>query len=252
MRIKKLVIPYKNEYLTGMLFTPNSLSQSYPVVCKIHGLVTQDFSKEEFLAKLLTEKGIAYSVIHLTGFFNSPGESSLHEAFGNLDEIISFIAHQRNIDPFRIGLFGVSLGGALAICHASRDPRISALALHAPVHDLSFMKDYPHFDAMLDGLISMGKFRTTVEKIKMELYKDIRGNEPLKQVTRISPRPLLILASEKDELIPIRGIKELYKNAFNPKQFKIIEQADHHLSMFTKRKQAYLAIQDFFVKQFIA
>ena len=251
MKKEELTINYYNCSLSAIFFFPDEEHKKYPVVCKVHGLVSNDFAKEETLAQILTENGIAYFAFHLSGFYKSTGVSSIQTSLQNLDYIISFLANHPKVNPFKIGLYGVSLGGALATCHASRDLRIASVALQAPLFDFTFVVNYPEFFAMCNGLAATGLVRLPETGIKEKLIQDIKGNNPMDCVYRISPRPLLIIAGSKDNFIPITGVKHLYSNAIDPKVFKLIPNADHNLTDVTARLETFNTLRNFFVEQLV-
>ncbi|NHJ83820.1 MAG: lysophospholipase [Asgard group archaeon] len=248
---EKVWVPYYNSILDGMFFFPEDSQEKHPVVCKVHGLVSTDFEKDELLAEILTDEGIAYFVFHFSGFSSSPGETSIHTSLSNLDNVISFLTNHPKIDPLKIGIYAISLGAAISICHIARDPRVSALALQTPLHDFNFMVNYPEFNALWQGLSLTGMVRLPENGVKEQLIHDIQGNNPLECIRKITPRPLIILAGEKDSFIPINGIKELYRRAKEPKQFEILIDADHNLSNKNARNDAYRKIRNFFMKNFI-
>ena len=245
---EKLSIPFRNSFLDAMLFLPNSNEEKFPVICKSHGLIASSFEKEEEFASILNANGLAYFVFHYTGFKNSMGTPSIETSLSNLDTIISFLINHPKIDPLNIGLYGVSLGGALAICHCSRDPRISAIALQAPLYDFSFMINYPGFNALKEGLFLGGFVKIPEKGIKDKLILDVRGNNPLNCIGKISPRPILIIAGGKDNFIPIEGIEKLYKNANEPKEMIVITKADHNLTEYLVRIDVFNMIKNFFIK----
>lgn len=252
MKQQEIMIDYYNSSISAIFFFPDDDdTKKYPVICKVHGLVSNEFTREETLAALLTDNGIAYFVFHLSGFYKSSGETTIQASLQNLDFIISYLANHPKVNPLRIGLYGVSLGGALVTCHASRDPRVALVALQAPLFDFTFVVNYPHFNALWDGLTASGLVRTAATGVKEKLQNDIKGNNPLSCVNRIAPRPLLIIAGSKDNFMPINGVKHLYSKAFDPKVFKIIPNADHNLTNLQARLETFDALREFFVNQLV-
>lgn len=81
-------------------------------------------------AKALAEKGITAFVIH---YFD--GVPQVRKAAANLHderervltEAISYVSKQAYVDPERIGIFGLSLGGFHALSLGSRDERVQAV-----------------------------------------------------------------------------------------------------------------------------
>jgi pimeloyl-ACP methyl ester carboxylesterase len=249
VKSEKLLIPFNDSFLSAMLFFPESSQALFPVVCKAHGLVSNTFEKEQAFAELLTKEGIAYLTFHFTGFYNSPGETSIQTSLENLEAVINYISHHPKIDSRYIGLYGVSLGAAIALCYAARDKRISAVALQAPVFDFSFVASYPEFDYLWDGLRATGLVRLPSEGVKETLLKDMQINKPMTCASKIAPRPLLIIACAEDKLIPLEGIQKLFRLAIDPKQFQVIQQADHNLTNSQARIQTLSVVSNFFRKQ---
>ncbi|HUT82067.1 MAG TPA: alpha/beta hydrolase [Candidatus Bathyarchaeia archaeon] len=247
---EEMIIPFYHSTLSAKLFYPNDEHGRFPVVCKVHGLITNNFDKEEELASMLTSEGIAYFVFHFTGFSSSPGVTSIQKFLSNLDQIVTYLTNYPKVDPLKIGLYGVSLGGAIATCHASRDHRIAALALQAPLYDFSFMVNYPEFDAIWEGLEFAGLVRLPEKGIKEQLIGDIQGNNPLNCIEEIAPRPIIIITGGKDTFIPLEGIKKLYSKAENPKRFIMIPNADHNLTNYLARYEVFNQIKNFFVNYF--
>ena len=251
MRIERIRIPYYENTLDAILFYPNEEEKRYPVVCKVHGLVSDDLQREEELARKFTTHGMAYFVFHFSGFHKSTGVTSIQRSFENLDCVITYLTHHPRINPFKIGLYGVSLGGAIVTCHASRDPRIATIALQTPLYDFSFMADYPDFNALWQGLALTGLIRLPEQGIRENLLSDIKWNSPLQCINRISPRPVLIIAGGKDNFMPLEGIKKLYSKAYYPKNLTVINEADHNLSNETAKHEAFNIITNFFTKKLV-
>ncbi len=81
-------------------------------------------------AKALAERGISAFVVH---YFDGIPQShkaapSLHDEREKvISEAVSYVSHQPYVDPDRIGVFGLSLGGFHALSLGSRDERIQAV-----------------------------------------------------------------------------------------------------------------------------
>ncbi|MBD3191794.1 MAG: prolyl oligopeptidase family serine peptidase [Candidatus Heimdallarchaeota archaeon] len=252
MKKEKVHISFSEEYLSGMIFYPeNGASEPFPIVCKCHGLIANDFVKEEPLAQRFAKEGIAYFIFHFTGFKESPGTTSIRTSLANLDRVISFMVDHPAINARQIGIYGVSLGGAIAICHTARDPRISSLAIQAPLFDFNFLVNYPEFSALYDGLTTTGLIKLPEKEDRAVLQREIQGNNPMDVIANISPRPLLIIAGAKDTFMPLEGIEQLYQQAKPPKEFITIQEADHNLTDKQARKETFKTITNFFQEIFI-
>jgi fermentation-respiration switch protein FrsA (DUF1100 family) len=54
---------------------------------------------------------------------------------------------------------------------------------------------------------------------------------PIKWIGKISPRPLLLVHGDADELIPLEHVHRLYQKAKEPKELKIIPGAKHKMRL---------------------
>ncbi|HEX6957188.1 MAG TPA: prolyl oligopeptidase family serine peptidase [Ferrovibrio sp.] len=81
-------------------------------------------------AKALADRGISAFVVHyFDGIPQSHKASPLlrDERERVIEAAVSFVSKQPYVDPDRIGIFGLSLGGFHALSLGSRDPRIQAV-----------------------------------------------------------------------------------------------------------------------------
>jgi carboxymethylenebutenolidase len=66
-----------------------------------------------------------------------------------IDDAVTAVAQFPEVDPARLGLVGYSLGGYLAVAHASRDRRIRAVVEFAGGIDREFAKSVTHLPPTL-------------------------------------------------------------------------------------------------------
>jgi fermentation-respiration switch protein FrsA (DUF1100 family) len=64
-----------------------------------------------------------------------------------------------------------------------------------------------------------------------EWQKGFETVSPIKWIDKISPRPLLLVHGDADELIPLEHAYKLYQKAKEPKELKIIPGAQHKLRL---------------------
>lgn len=124
-----------------------------------------------------------------------------------------------------VGVFGFSLGGAVALLTAADDPRIRAIVAYAPFADLRalghelygwmWLARYPFVEAMLLwGRLAFGA--------------DISRPTPAEAAARLRV-PVLLVHSRMDEQIPFRHAERLRTAlASNPRaEFDFMEQGRH-------------------------
>jgi pimeloyl-ACP methyl ester carboxylesterase len=125
----------------------------------------------------------------------------------------------------RVGVFGFSLGGAIAIASAADEPRIRAVAAYAPFADLR---------ALAHELYAwMGPLRYPFVGLmrgwsRLFLGADIAAFPPLAAAARLSI-PVYLIASRGDEQIPFRHAERLRDAlAGNPRaEYEFMDQGRH-------------------------
>lgn len=115
-----------------------------------------------------------------------------------------------------VGVVGESLGGAVAIALAAKDPRVKAV-----VSDCAFdtaedaikprvaNRGYPFAGAMTQAILFGVKFRTGAW---------LPDADPLTQVARIAPRPLFLIHGKQDDETPWEDSQRLFDAAAQPKK----------------------------------
>jgi fermentation-respiration switch protein FrsA (DUF1100 family) len=82
-------------------------------------------------AELLTQAGIATLAFDHRGFGESRGRRQHEDSQGKLADLraaVGVLAGRAEVDPARIGMVGICLGGGYAVRAAAADPRIKAVA----------------------------------------------------------------------------------------------------------------------------
>ena len=70
--------------------------------------------------------------------------------------------------------------------------------------------------------------------------------EPLREISLISPRPILIIHGGKDSIVDPKDAALLYAAAKEPKELWFLPDADHCGAYFEDRKAYVKKVQDFF------
>ena len=113
-------------------FLPDNCTQRLPTVIGLYGFGGNSSSMGNSSGEL-ADRGFAVYVLH---FFDRTGRVEAEKSaivmnfplwMKTLWDGVSCVEKQSNVDPQRIGLVGFSLGGYLAMCGSSIDPRIKAV-----------------------------------------------------------------------------------------------------------------------------
>jgi dipeptidyl aminopeptidase/acylaminoacyl peptidase len=212
--------------LKGWLVKPAHPEPRSPAIIICHGVGANrsDFTE---LAVLLSKRG--YFVLQFD--FRAHGESGgsrtslgYHEQ-KDIIAALHFLTSRTEIDAERVGIHGFSMGGSAAILAAA-----STGAFSAVVADSAFTSLRDQARDAITGFYHLPSFpflHLTV--LGYELYFQTRVNSisPVKAITTIAPKPVLIIAGEGDRLIPADNGRKLFAAAGEPKELMIVPGAEH-------------------------
>jgi pimeloyl-ACP methyl ester carboxylesterase len=125
----------------------------------------------------------------------------------------------------RVGVFGFSLGGAIALATAVEEPRIRAIAVYSPFADLRTLGHelYAWMGPLRYPFVGLMRLWS-----RLFLGIDITAPAPVVAARRLSI-PVYLIASRQDEQIPFRHAERLQEAlATNPRaEFEFMDQGRH-------------------------
>jgi len=148
-----------------------------------------------------------------------------------------------DVDPERIGVYGASLGGAVAIMAGAEIPELKAVVADSSFasvewvvrHQFQRLEQVPIWLAPV--VVTMGSWQTGVDAGQIA---------PIQRVARISPRPLLIIHGEQDETFLVENAT-LLARAAGPSVELWIEPGAGHTSLYASDPGTYVSrVADFF------
>jgi uncharacterized protein len=222
--------------LRGMIHRPagRASRRGVPGAVLLHGF-TGDRMESHWIfvkcSRALARAGIASLRFDFYGSGESEGEfceMTLESEIADALAAVEFLRRQRGINPRRVALVGLSLGGAIAAVIAQR-ARVQALVMwSAPAHlaeiatlAASSAKAIPGRDNFVDY---------NGHKISTALLKQINSADPLRQIASFR-QPTLLLQPEKDDYVPKAHTDHYLERAGAAiKEAVVIPNADHTFS----------------------
>jgi cephalosporin-C deacetylase-like acetyl esterase len=199
--------------------------QKLPCVILMHGL-GGDKTMLKMLWPMLTNAGYALFAIDAQyhgerkpkdplpffGVYPYYSRDALIQTVIDLRRAIDYLETRAEIDPKRIGYIGASMGGILGAIFAGVDERVQAPVL----------------------LVAGGNWKIMMEKSVLSIFRENRENRPSKEIERalkamevvdpihwvgrISPRPVLMINGDADDVVPVEANKALHEAAREPKK----------------------------------
>lgn len=210
----------------------------------------------------LVSAGFRVLLIDYRGWGASEGEpGSLYplEQVADVRNGITYLQTRPDVDPDRIGVFGVSMGGAHAVYAAALDERIkAAVAVLSPMDGREMVRrawrEYEWLELLrrlehdrsrrvttgetgtLDHLTPVTPERATTTTLAAEPLPPlpmasadaILDYRPLDVISRVSPRAVLLFAATDDPVCPLDQLREAYRLAGTPKRLVEIESREHY------------------------
>jgi alpha/beta superfamily hydrolase len=221
--------------LVGELHVP-SRDKIHPTLCICHGIPATPPDPTDTgyaqLAQRFCNAGFNTLIFNFRGTGKSEGNLDILGWSQDLRAAIDFLYNLKQVDKAHFYLLGFSGGAAVSVYTAAQDPRVSAAvtcACPADFHSLS-QKETP-LDTIQRfrqiGAIRAKDFPPSIE----DWQKGFETITPINCVDKISPRSLLLVHGDADELIPLEHAHKLYKKAKEPKELKIIPGAKHRMRL---------------------
>ena len=235
-----IVLENEGQKLFGIFHRPFGLGP-FPAVLICHGLAGNKTGRYRLyvrLAEKLSKLGIASFRVDFRGSGDSEGnfsETTLESEVSDAMIALNYLRSRQDIDKSRIGLFGRSVGGAVALMTAQKSGPVKSLAVWAPIYDGEQWEGQwaklhaPHISEeyrlemmKVNGQVPGDKFFNQLFEMKME--------ECLKELNSI---PLLHIHGDRDVIVTPQHA-ERYATArqavLDKSKFIRLPESDHDFS----------------------
>jgi alpha-beta hydrolase superfamily lysophospholipase len=221
-------------------------------VCWVHGSGDEKAGFKWPIARALTRRGIGVLTFDLPGHGEHPERFSLPRALSVVPSALAYLSMRPDVDATRIGIMGISLGGALAIRSLS-DAELAGLRpaaiclLQTPctlwlgprlyLRELLGVAAIPALSALADtSLLNLvryyqrhprPRFAQSIEWIFDDLC-------PPCHVARLPPLPLLFVYGSRDPIAPPRHGRRLHARATGSKDWHLVRGGSHLSLIFVQ------------------
>ncbi|MFB9057463.1 alpha/beta fold hydrolase [Mariniflexile ostreae] len=221
----------KGHALQAYLELPAGQKPHYYAVFAHCFTCNSSFSAVKNISRSLTSHGFGVVRFDFTGLGRSEGEFSESHFSANVEDLLAVNDYLKEHYQAPSLLVGHSLGGAAVIVAASKLENIKAvttIGAPATVNHVTHL-----FSHGIDEVKEKGDVEVDIGgrpfKINQEFIADFDKTD-LPEITKNLRKPLLIMHAPFDKIVGIENAEMLYKNAFHPKSFVSLDDADHLLS----------------------
>lgn len=225
-----LPIPQTNSDRLHGWWLPAAGGHTQPTVLLLHGN-GYNISNNLTQAQVFHQLGHPVLMVDYRGYGRSEGPfASEARVYTDAQVALDYLCHDRGLAPEQIIVFGHSMGGAIAIELASRNPDLGAMIIQGSFTSLRDMIDY-------DGIYGW-------LPLKLIVRQDFDSMRKVPQLKM----PLLFVHGDGDQRVPSWMSEQLYAAATcTSKDLYILPGADHiHVpemggAAYVERVQQFLA-----------
>jgi 2,6-dihydroxypseudooxynicotine hydrolase len=212
-------VPHGSIELPGYLRLPAS-GGKVPLLVLICGA---DSCKEEmhFFSEGLVRRGIGTLAYDGPGIGETWDLSPLGSDDGGVGfSIFDFLSKNPRVDADRIGLFGISFGGNLAIRMAAREERTAVVVTLSAPYEISSYGEY-----MLP--ILQEQVKHLLQSDSEDAYREWARAFSVRGVVGKLRAPILVIGAGEDTIIPSGDARRIFEEARGKKKLVYFEEANH-------------------------
>ncbi|NLO90922.1 MAG: alpha/beta hydrolase [Elusimicrobia bacterium] len=227
-------------------FVPATEKSARTIIC-LHGYGTNRSSVMPH-TYFLREHGFNLMYFDFRGCGESQGKVASIGCLEaqDLKAALAFLKLNKEQEAEQIGLYGISMGAAVAIHEAASNPEIKCLvseATFASYEKVVGRWAWNHFKIPYYPLVPLA-----LMFVRMKLHTDPEPLSPQYRIAHISPRPVFIIHGSHDNLVSARDARLLYRHCGEPRQLWIVPGATHGKCAETGGKQYHDKMADFFTR----
>ncbi len=191
------------------------------------------------ISRSLTGHGFGVLRFDFTGLGRSEGSFAESHFGANIDDLVDVHAYMKEHYEAPSLLVGHSLGGAAVIVAGNRLDEVKAVATIGAPSSVDHTKKY--FSHHADEIKEKGAVEVRIGGrpfvIDQEFLKNFSDTDLIQTVKDLR-KPLLVMHAPFDAVVGIENAQELFVNAYHPKSFVSLDDADH---LLTQKKDSVYA-----------
>jgi dienelactone hydrolase len=230
---ERVEIPYEGKHLSALYVRAEGVSGPAPLLVQVNGLdSTKEMKYRVGLPAWLAKRGISSLIVDQPGTGEALRLQKFHARYDTehwASRVVDYLETREDVDPNRIGMEGVSLGGYYCPRAVAFEPRFACGVVWGANHDwrdvqkrrLEREGDFPvpHYwehVCWVWGANSIDEFMQIAEKVHLDgVIEKIKV-------------PFLVTHGEEDSQIPLKWAQRTYE--------QLINSPKRELKIFTQRE----------------
>lgn len=226
-------IPYQGQHLSGLLVRAEGVSGPAPILVQLNGLdSTKEMKYRVGLPAWLAQRGVSSLIIDQPGTGEAlrlQGLTARHDTEHWASRVVDWLETRADVDPRRIGLEGVSLGGYYCPRAVAFEPRFACGVVWGANHD---WRDVQKKRLAREGSFPVPHYWEHVRWVwgakDQDDFMRIAENVHLDGLLERIRVPFLVTHGEKDSQIPVHWAHRTYE--------QLVNSPKRELKIFTDRE----------------
>lgn len=219
--------------LAGEILVPPHSGQR-PGLCICHGIPAVPFNPEDRgyhdLADRFAAAGFFTLLFNFRGAGLSEGDFDMPGWSRDVAAALDCLSDINGVDTSKLFLMGFSGGAAACIHRAAYDTRVAGVVSCASPAHFGDLLESEALAACLARWREIDIIRDASFPPDMDTWASgFAQAAPAMHVAHISPRPLLLLHGDADEVVPVSHAIQLFGAARDPRQLAIVPGGAHRL-----------------------
>ncbi|WBS05581.1 prolyl oligopeptidase family serine peptidase [Pseudoduganella sp. SL102] len=230
---ERVEIPYGDGHIAGLLVRAENVQGPAPILVQVNGLdSTKEMKYRVGLPRWLAQRGVSSLVIDQPGTGEAlrlHGMTAVFDSERWASKVVDWLETRDDVDPKRIGLEGVSLGGYYCPRAVAFEPRFACGVVWGANHD---WRDVQKRRLAKEGSFPVPHYWEHVRWVwgarDMDDFMRIAENVHLDGVLDRITVPFLVTHGEKDSQIPLHWAQRTYD--------QLVNSPGRELKIFTDRE----------------
>lgn len=230
---ERVEIPYEGSHISGLYVRAENVEGPAPILVQVNGLdSTKEMKYRVGLPAWLAKRGIASLIIDQPGTGEAlrlQGLTARYDSEHWASRVVDWLETRNDIDPKRIGLEGVSLGGYYCPRAVAFEPRFACGVVWGANHD---WRDVQKRRLEKEGNLPVPHYWTHVCWVwgakDTEAFMQIAENVHLDGILDRIKVPFLVTHGEQDSQIPLKWAHRTYE--------QLVNSPKRELKIFTPRE----------------
>lgn len=241
--------PSEGEAIFGVLHLPATAAAPGLIMC--HGFTGHRAESHRLFvvaARDFCQHGLAVLRFDFRGSGDSAGEfreMTVSRETTDAAAALAYLASRPEVNPDRVGVLGLSLGGCVAACLAGREPRVRALVLWSAAAHPERIREHLQSQWGESEVLDFNGWG-----LGRGFLEDLPRIHPLAEARRYLG-PSLIVHGEQDEVVPPSDASDFQQALGGPSELHLVKGADHVFSGLTWQAEAITKSRQFLLASLV-